>query len=212
MELTAQILRDWFGQFNARYFGNGLPEPRFVVNKARRLLGQFSCKRVRQGLFRGYKTVGYTIKVSEYYDLSEHEYQSTLLHEMIHYYITYAREKDTSAHGVLFRQWMKRINQDGWNITISSKTAGYAVRHQRKDAQYLLLAIKTKEGKHFLSVVSPSYKKYIERQVSLSPVIIDHHWVISRDEQYANWSKVRSLRGKRITMEEYQRILGEKLG
>ena len=83
MELTAQILREWFGQFNALYFGKELPEPRFIVNKARHLLGQFSCKKVRQGLFRGYKTIGYTIKVSEYYDLSAHEYQSTLLHEMI---------------------------------------------------------------------------------------------------------------------------------
>ena len=212
MELTAQILRDWFGQFNARYFGNELPEPRFVVNKARRMLGQFSCKKVRQGLFRGYKTVGYTIKVSEYYDLSEHEYQSTLLHEMIHYYIAYAREKDTSAHGVLYRQWMQRINQDGWGITISSKTAGYTIRNQREDVQYLLLAIKTKEEKHYLSVVSPSYRKYIERQIMLSSMIIDHHWVVSCDQQYANWSKVRSLRGKRITMEEYERIIGEKQG
>lgn len=212
MELTAQILRDWFGQFNVRYFGNELPEPRLVVNKARRMLGQFSYKKVRQGLFRGYKIVGYTIKVSEYYDLSEHEYQSTLLHEMIHYYIAYAREKDTSAHGVLFRQWMQRINQDGWGITISSKTAGYTIRNQQKDAQYLLLAIKTKDGKHYLSVVSPSYRKYIERQIMLSSMIIDHHWVVTRDQQYANWSKVRSLRGKRITMEEYDRITGENQG
>ena len=64
MELTAQILRDWFGQFNTRYFGGELPEPRFVVNKAKRLLGQFSCRRVRKGFLRGYETVGYTIKVS----------------------------------------------------------------------------------------------------------------------------------------------------
>lgn len=210
MELTAQILRDWFGQFNARYFGNELPEPRFVVNKARRLLGQFSCKRVRQGLFKGYKTVGYTIKVSEYYDLSAHEYQSTLLHEMIHYYITYTRAKDTSAHGKIFRQWMQQLNKDGWNITISSKTERYALRHQLKDVQYLLLALKTKDNKHFLSVVHPSYKKYIERQIVLSSMIIDHHWVVSCEQKYANLPKVRSLRGKRITMEEYKYILSKK--
>lgn len=212
MELTAQILRDWFGQFNARYFGNELPEPRFIVNKARRMLGQFSCKRVRQGLFKGYKPVGYTIKVSEFYDLSAHEYQSTLLHEMIHYYITYTRAKDTSAHGVLFRQWMQRINLDGWGITISSKTANYAIRNQQKNVQYLLLALKTKEEKHFLSVVHPSYKKYIERQIVLSSMIIDHHWVATRDQQYANWSKVRSLRGKRISPSEYEQIIGKMLG
>jgi hypothetical protein len=207
MELTAQILRDWFGQFNARYFGNELPEPRFIVNKARHLLGQFSCKKVRQGLFRGYKTVGYTIKVSEYYDLSAHEYKSTLLHEMIHYYITYARAEDTSAHGKIFRQWMQRLNKDGWDITISSKTDRYAIRQQPTDVQYLLLALKTKDDKYFLSVVNPSYRKYIERQLTLSSVITAHHWFISNDAKYAKWSKVRSLRGKRITKFEYESFL-----
>jgi hypothetical protein len=207
MELTAQILRDWFGQFNARYFGNELPEPRFIVNKARHLLGQFSCKKVRQGLFKGYKTVGYTIKVSEYYDQSAHEYQSTLLHEMIHYYITYARAKDTSAHGKIFHQWMLRLNKDGWDITISSKTDRYAIRQQPTDAQYLLLTLKTKDDKYFLSVVNPSYRKYIERQLTLSSVITVHHWFISKDAKYAKWSKVRSLRGKRITKFEYESFL-----
>ena len=207
MELTAQILREWFGQFNALYFGNELPEPRFIVNKARHLLGQFSCKKVRQGLFRGYKTIGYTIKVSEYYDLSAHEYQSTLLHEMIHYYITYARVRDTSAHGKIFRQWMQRLNKDGWNITVSSKTDRYAIRQQPTDVQYLLLALKTKDDKYFLSVVNPSYRKYIERQLTLSSVITAHHWFISKDAKYAKWSKVRSLRGKRITKFEYESFL-----
>ncbi len=207
MELTVQLLRDWFGQFNTRYFGGELPEPRLAVNKSRRLLGQFSCKKVRKGLFRGYKTVGYTIKVSEYYDLSMHEYQSTLLHEMIHYYIMYTCKKDTSAHGRLFRQWMQRLNQDGWNVAVSSKTDRYAIRQQPSDAQYLLLVLKTRDGKHFLSVVNPSYRTYIERQISLSSVIIDYHWLVSRDTRYAHWVRVRSLRGKRITETEYHTLL-----
>lgn len=210
MELTAQILRDWFGQFNIRYFGGELPEPRFVVNKAKRLLGQFSCRRVRKGFFRGYETVGYTIKISEYYDLSEHEYQSTLLHEMIHYYIMFTRAKDSSAHGRLFRQWMQRLNQDGWDITISAKTDGFAIREKVADAQYLLLLLETKDGKYYLSVVNPSYQKYIERQLTLAPTIVAHHWVVSRDAQYANWSKVRSLRGKHIIKEEYLNVLRQK--
>ncbi len=207
MELTAQKLREWFGQFNTRYFGGELPEPRFMVNKARRLMGQFSCRRVRKGLFRGYETVGYTIKISEYYDLSEHEYQSTLLHEMIHYYIMYKHAKDSSAHGKLFRQWMQRLNQDGWDITISAKTDRLTIREQTADAQYLLLLLETRDDKYFLAVVNPSYRKYIERQLTLAPTIVAHHWRVSRDAQYASWSKVRSLRGKRINKSEFSNIL-----
>ena len=88
--MTAQTLREWFTTFNAQYFGNTLPEPHFVVNHAKRTLGQFSCHKVRRGLLPGrWKTTGYTIKVSEFYHTSDHDRQSVLLHEMIHFYIAY---------------------------------------------------------------------------------------------------------------------------
>jgi hypothetical protein len=102
---------------------------------------------------------------------------------------------------------MQRLNKDGWDITISSKTDRYAIRQQPTDVQYLLLALKTKDDKYFLSVVNPSYRKYIERQLTLSSVITAHHWFISKDAKYAKWSKVRSLRGKRITKFEYESFL-----
>ena len=129
---------------------------------------------------------------------------------MIHYYIMFTRAKDSSAHGRLFRQWMQRLNQDGWNITISAKTDGLALRENVADAQYLLLLLETKDGKYYLSVVNPTYRKYIERQLLLVPTIVAHQWVVSHDVQYANWSKVRSLRGKHITKEEYLNVLRQK--
>ena len=108
--MTAQTLREWFTTFNAQYFGNTLPEPHFVVNHAKRTLGQFSCHKVRRGLLPGrWKTTGYTIKVSEFYHTSDHDRQSVLLHEMIHFYIAYTQTRDTSAHGKVFRQWMQRL-------------------------------------------------------------------------------------------------------
>ena len=39
MTLTTDILRAWFRQFNADYFGDELPVPRLVLSKARTRLG-----------------------------------------------------------------------------------------------------------------------------------------------------------------------------
>ena len=146
--MTAQTLREWFTTFNAQYFGNILPEPHFVVNHAKRTLGQFSCHKVRRGLLPGrWKTKGYTIKVSEFYNTSDHDRQSVLLHEMIHFYIAYTQTRDTSAHGKVFRQWMQRLNTDGWNITITSRNAMLATVPTTDKQQYLLLAIRLSNGK-----------------------------------------------------------------
>ncbi len=208
MELTVKILRAWFNRFNTEYFNGELPEPRLLVSSARTQLGQFSCRRVRRGLFRGYTTTGFTIKVSDYYDMSEHDYQQTLLHEMIHYYISYTGAKDTSAHGKLFRQLAERLNKlGGWHITISSKTDQYAVRNQKKNAQFLLIVIETTDHHYFLSVVNPSYRNYVSQQAVRSTMVEAHHFIVSTDSKYATWPQSRSLRGRRISEEEYRKMM-----
>lgn len=208
MELTVKILREWFTRFNAEYFGGKLPEPRLLVSSARTQLGQFSCRRVRKGWLRGYTTTGYTIKVSDYYDMEERDYQQTLLHEMLHFYIAYTGRRDTSAHGQLFRQLAAQLNEaGGWHITATSRTEQYAVRRQQADAQYLLSLIQTTDGHHYLSVVNPSYRRYIERQAARSPQVQSLHFVVSTAPQYATWPKTRSLRGRRISAEEYRKMI-----
>lgn len=87
MALTVDILHAWFRQFNADYFGDELPVPRIALSKARTRLGTMSYRRVRKLLRWTY--TDFTIRISTYYECSEREYQETLLHEMIHYYIAY---------------------------------------------------------------------------------------------------------------------------
>ncbi len=208
MELTVKILREWFGHFNTEYFNDEMPEPRLLVSSARTQLGQVSCRRVRKGLFRGYTTTGFTIKVSDYYEMSEHEYQQTLLHEMIHYYIAYTGARDSSAHGRLFRQLAERINRAGdWKITVSSRTDKYAVRNQKTDALYLLVVIETSDHHYYLSVVNPSYRNYVNQQALRSTMVVNHHFIVSNDSKYATWPKSRSLRGRRISEDEYRKMM-----
>ena len=94
MTLTTDILRAWFRQFNADYFGDELPVPRLVLSKARTRLGTRACKCKRRLLKRVY--TDFTIRISPYYDCNEREYQKTLLPEMIQYNIMYKRITDTT--------------------------------------------------------------------------------------------------------------------
>lgn len=55
----------------------------------------------------------FSIYISTYYDCSERDYQTVLLHEMIHYLICFLRLDDTSPHGVLFKK-KRRPDQPLW--------------------------------------------------------------------------------------------------
>lgn len=57
-------------------------------------------------------------------DMSAREIDDTLVHEMIHQYIFQNDMHDTSAHGRLFREYMRRINRafpDELNIVVSGR-------------------------------------------------------------------------------------------
>ena len=117
-------MEQWFTTFNEQYFDSVLPLPRLALSRSRTRLGSMSCKRVTR-LLRGTKFSDFTIRLSNYYDLSEREFQNVLLHEMIHYHIAYTGVKDSSPHGVVFRRKAEVFNRKyGWNIKVTGSTRG----------------------------------------------------------------------------------------
>lgn len=206
MELTAAYLREKFRAFNAAYFGGELPEPRLVVSNARTQLGLFSCVRRRKWLLGKASATGFTIKVSEYYDLPEEEYLNVLLHEMIHYYIAYKGIGDTAPHGVHFRRLMAALNAKGWHITVSARTKQWPVAERNRRKQFLVVAVETTDALCFLSVVNPAYRAYIDRMAQQSPIVKAHHWIVSDDAQFASFPQARSLRSRRVSREVYEEV------
>lgn len=204
MTLTTDILRTWFGQFNTDYFGGELPMPRIVLSKARTRLGTMACRRVRK-LF-GWAYTDFTIRISVYYDCSEREYQQTLLHEMIHLYIVYKRIPDTSSHGKVFREQMRRLNGYGWHITISSSMRGKHVTASADSARrrtYLVMALVLSTGEHILSVVNPRSARQLDKLAESTQRIVDHRWYMSQDPFFGDFPHVRTLRGRRVDKEVY---------
>mgnify|MGYP000077976914 CR=1 FL=1 len=205
MTLTTLLLSEWFAKFNSLYFCDTLPTPLFRLSKARTRFGYMKCVTSRKSWFSKPQRT-FTIYISTYYDCSERDYQTVLLHEMIHYLICFLRLEDTSPHGVLFKKKADQINRCGWNITVSTSASHLKVSEQtrkRQRGRCLLLLVTTDKGQRFLSAVAAKYAFKIHHDIAHARgQITDEKWFVSDDQRFNTFSRVRSLRGKPVKSEE----------
>ncbi len=206
MRVDVSLLNSWFTFFNDKYFGGCLPVPTLAVGMSRTRLGSLSWQ-YRRRLF-GRRPCGYTLRISNYYDVDETAFKNVLLHEMIHLHIVSQGLKDTSPHGKIFRKIMASINADGWNVSVTARMAGQptapSVRRRRKR---IVLAATMGDGRCLLSVVSPAYAAAIDRAVSSSTDVSSHSWYVSSDEYFADFPTVRTPKGRIVTAEAYARAV-----
>ena len=205
MQIDTLWMKTNFMRFNTQYFDGVLPLPRLRAGRSRTQLGTMSCK--RKTSWGRTKLYDFTISLSNYYDQTEHQFQSVLLHEMIHLSIAVSGVKDTSPHGVVFRGLMQRLNRDGWDIQIMTKTRDYTKAYTGSAtviAQYIVLALEMNDGKRFLSSVNPKFVRDINQQLRTIPQISHYAWFTTSDRWFETMHKVRSLRGRRVTAEVFQ--------
>ena len=110
---TVKYIQQHFNDYNNRFFVGSLPPVPIKLSNARTFLGKITFVKRRKWLFGGWNYSNFTLRINTRYDLPEELIQDTILHEMIHYYIAVNHLRDTSTHGVLFRQQMARINAYG---------------------------------------------------------------------------------------------------
>lgn len=169
MEITEKLVREKFEFFNRQIFGGKLPMPRIGLSRARTFLGACTFK-TRRGLLGKKTRYDFAIRISTMFDMSETEFEDTLIHEMIHYYIGVNQIEDTSAHGQKFRSMMADINSRfGRRINISHRSEGdkgkasaEGVAVQRR--QYHVIAVASlvdgRTGFKVLPQVAPSILKF----------------------------------------------------
>lgn len=205
-------MEEWFKRFDQEYFGGKLPLPELGLTRAKTRLGQLAFKRsTRWGRTKIYD---FKLSMSTYYDMTDKQAKSVLLHEMIHYIIGYTGLKDTAPHGVVFRGMMDSLNRKyGWDIRVMTSTKGWKVSENvvaRKKAAgpqtYLILAVEMKDGKHFLSRVSPRFARSLERQLLTAKEVSSHNWYTTQESYFADFPQVRSLRGRRITKVDFEKL------
>ena len=140
-------------------------------------------------------------------ECSEREFQETLLHEMIHLYIAYHNITDTSSHGKEFRRIMQRLNSEhGWHITVSTSMHKHKLTPSHPDnspASFLVLALVLDDGTRMLSVVNVRSVLKVDALARRTRRIADHRWYMSQDPYFRDFTCVRSLRARRVSMDVY---------
>ncbi len=212
MIVTIDWMEEWFKRFDQEYFGGKLPLPELALTRAKTRLGQLAFKRASR--WGRTKLYDFKLSMSTYYDMTEQQAKSVLLHEMIHYIIGYTGLKDTSPHGVVFRGMMDNLNRKyGWDIRVMTSTKGWKVSEQvaeKKKAKgpqtYLMLAIELKDGKFYLSRVNPGFARRIEKQLPMLRELRSHRWYTTQESYFEDYPQVRSLRGRRITKGDFEKL------
>lgn len=205
-------MEEWFKRFDQEYFGGKLPLPELGLTRAKTRLGQLAFK--RSSRWGRTKLYDFKLSMSTYYDMTDKQAKSVLLHEMIHYIIGYTGLKDTAPHGVVFRGMMDNLNRKhGWDIRVMTSTKGWKVSETvvaRKKAAgpqtYLILAVELKDGKHFLSRVSPRFARSLERQLLKAKEVSSYGWYTTQESYFEDFPQVRSLRGRRITKGDFEKL------
>lgn len=196
-------MRAWFDTFNRQYFNGELPLPRLALGNSRTRLGSMSCKRRRTLL--GWKTSGFAIRLSTYYDCTERELQTVLLHEMIHYYIAWKGIRDDAPHGSVFRSIMNRLNtRHGWDISVSASMRGRKTAAPHNDRRpRLVLALENSRGECFLTVVNPRYAAQLKSRLKNAVDATQRAWFVSTDPFFSDFTTVRSLRARKVKREVF---------
>lgn len=209
MKLTTDYLKEKFHVYNDLIFEGRLPEPKLRVSRARTRLGSMSCRRTfKRSLSQFVKgRLGFTdfsISVSTYYDMTEDQVDDVLIHEMIHYSIAYTGLKDTSSHGVIFREMMNSINKKyGRHIQVMTSTKGWRTTVKPRSKTFLVLGLKMHDGRYFLSSVNPRFAGDMEIRLNHAHEVEKHQWLETKDEYFRSFPQCRSLRGRGVSAEVF---------
>lgn len=212
MIVTVEWMEEWFRRFDHDYFGGKLPVPELGLTRANTRLGQLAYKRATR--WGRTKLYDFKLSMSTYYDMTDRQAKSVLLHEMIHYIIGFTGLKDTAPHGIVFRGMMDNLNRKyGWDIRVMTSTKGWKVSERVEERQkakgpqtYLMLAIEMQDGKHYLSRVNPSFARRIESKLVLARELRSHRWYTTQEPYFEDYPQVRSLRGRRISKSDFEKL------
>ena len=212
MIVTVEWMEEWFRRFDHDYFGGKLPVPELGLTRAKTRLGQLAYKRATR--WGRTKLYAFKLSMSTYYDMTDRQAKSVLLHEMIHYIIGFTGLKDTAPHGIVFRGMMDNLNRKyGWDVRVMTSTKGWKVSEWAEERQkakgpqtYLMLAIEMQDGKHYLSRVNPSFARRIESKLALVRELRSHRWYTTHEPYFEDYPQVRSLRGRRISKSDFEKL------
>jgi len=167
-----EFIKESFRHFNLLCFGGKLPEPIFMLGRAKGSLGRMEHKR----------NGSYVLRISRSFDLPRETLEDVVIHEMIHYHIMlHGKRLRSKPHGPLFRQMMEDINRIfGRHISITFKTNESQGRPARREREVHNIILSTlKDGRRGITIPLPASYQRIWRT-------LPHRYRIASMEQYSS--------------------------
>lgn len=206
MIATIQYIEKKFDEFNALCFAGTLPKLPIELSDAKTFLGM--CVYKKRKNWQG-KTICYDfrLRINTRIDLPEDVLEDTIIHEMIHYDILINNKKDSSAHGILFKQIMNNINEKyNRHITISHKgTKEQNEQAFSTKARWHVVAVVTfddgKIGVKVLPRIISSIQKYYNN-VSRARGVVDIKVFMTKDIYFNRFPTSSALNIRFVDVDE----------
>lgn len=115
-----------FNECNKKYFNRSLPMPEFGTLNKLNTIARFE-HRKNKGKNKTRKPLEYKkIFFSDCYDFEEKDFINIMVHEMVHYYISWNQIKDNKAHGKKFMEMANELNEKyGLEITKTKDASSF---------------------------------------------------------------------------------------
>lgn len=186
MRANLTFLSEKFDLFNKMIFKKPLPRPMMHISSARSFLGQF--KTELNGDSEGRKS--YHLTLSNRYDLPEAELEDIVIHEMIHYCISYNNIQDTSSHGKRFQELMNQINtQFGRHISVSHRCTTEQLDSDEVLSRSIVCLCMMKDGRKLLCKPANSRIFFIHRAIECCDDIETEEWYSVYDSYFNRFRK-----------------------
>lgn len=208
MRANIEFLSRKYREFNDLCFGGTLPEVPLRISRSRRTLGCLKYRRSRR-LFGKDRLTDFSIWISNCLDLSQDVIEDTLIHEMIHLYIHSNGLRDTSAHGELFRKWMRRINTlHGRHITISRRSSAEENATDMVRRGHYICVTRLRTGETMITVAARTRVFDLHRQLESLSEVDSFEWRYSESAAFNRFPRSRTLKFYRIAI-DIMEALGE---
>ncbi len=222
MTPTADYIQGRIKYFNELCFGGELPEVQVELSRARSYLGRFE-RKIPEARFRGRKLripgmgtlhLGKPvdiIRISIAFDLSPEVQDDVIVHEMIHYWLSFKGIRDDSPHGRHFRAKMQEINANyGRHIVVRYKTAAKggqepaaATATSGKRSFYLCVS-RLAGGEWGVTVCASTRIFYLKRELPRYYRLQSMEWYWSADQYFARFPRSNTPKIYKISQEELQ--------
>ena len=213
MRVNRKFVEGKFREFNREIFLGRLPELPVEITGGRRQLGAFvyPVRRVRGRIVetgeRNPKRC--CLRMSACFDMPQKEIEDILIHEMIHYYIWWTRQTDTSQHGVIFRQLMNTVNRRfGRNVTVRSALSAEAHESDVKVKPHYIMVTRWRDGREGMTITARTRIFDLHRRFSALPEVESVEWYFSLDPFFNRFPAFQSMKYILLTDEIRQAISG----